>query len=240
LECGIGTLTDANTMMRQPRQTWDGTTLTKTAAVAQDLPAGVLIDLAPQAATVAAAPTTIDTANSAGRFVLDGHRTVPSSTLGLTALRVYWLPFRLDFGVTVTSLACSVTTAGGAGTQAIMGLYAFSASGGIGARIDATAPVAVDSTGFKAQSLAGGAVFLPAGWYIVAIVASAGVTLTANNNSASQVVGCTPFGMNGAGLVPVDYKYEAAASLALPAAPGAVSVVPVGGAFAPAIALGVQ
>jgi hypothetical protein len=239
LEAGIGVLTDATTMTRTPRATWDGSgTPTRINPTAVSLPAGALIDLAPQAATVGAAPTTIDSANTTGRNLLPEQRTHPSSTIGLTALRLYWLPFKVGLGGVANSLAINVTTAATSGGLAQLGLYAFSPSGGIGPKLAETGQFAVDTTGFKQQSL-NVSVPLSPGWYIVAVAASLGVTLTAHNNSASQVFGVSPFGMSGASMTAIDYKHETLGALAMPASPGTLTSINVGGAFPAAALIGV-
>jgi hypothetical protein len=105
-----------------------------------------------------------------GSSVLVG--TLGTSTPGANA---YWLPIFIPNAVTLTSIGCEVTIAGGTGSLLRLGLYTMSSRAMPERLILDSGAIAVDSgTGFKSASIS--QPMLP-GWYFLAM---ASLTVTSN------------------------------------------------------------
>jgi hypothetical protein len=240
-EAGIGYLSAADTLVRaKVSATFDGTTYNPNNPTATDFGgASIAIICTPHAGTVESMLPTVDKTSSAvARFITSAGRTMNSTTVAPTTLRIFYAPFLLKTGAAVTSLMTNVTTAGAAGTVVRLGVYSCNENGYMGSLLASTGDIDVSSTGQKAGSLTT-PVFLPAGWYYVAYVASAAVTVTALTTGVSNVLGGNPLGLNSANAM-IDMRYETAASAVLPATASQSTTALPANTHNPAVYLGVQ
>ena len=167
--------------------------------------------------------------------------SAPSSTLALTADRLYIFPFRIDDEVTLIGAHIDMNIAGAASTKARIGIYRMDENG-------QPAEVLVESadidTSVTAAVLTGSwsDIYLPPDWYFVAIICSGTPTVVAY--PTSSVVTQTPLGTEGANAscLPVIGYYKTIGSgwTSLPASPTTLSKFVYNTSAWPAIALKVS
>jgi hypothetical protein len=241
-EAGIGALTSSNVMARLAvRETSDGTTSNTTTPTATDFAgAAVTILCTPLAIFTESMMPSVDVQSaSVARYLTSAGRTGVTTSVGPTALRVYYVPFLLRVGAPVASLAISVSTLG-AGVVARAGIYACNEKGYPGALLASTSDLDCSSTGIKAGTLAQPLVLAP-GWYFAAFVISGTASVTAYTSNVSNVLGGSPFGFSTASVpVQIDFRIETVASAVLPTtASTSTSASTVGAAHTPLVYFGV-
>lgn len=162
--------------------------------------------------------------------------TYPSSTLAVTADRLYLLPFRIDGSCDINGFYIDMNTAGAASTKARIGIYRMKADGQPGAVICETADI---DTSVAATVLSPSVTQtrLKAGWYFVGLVCSGAPTFVAYPTSA---YGVSFLGLesSASAALPIIMVYKSIAGWsALPANPTGLSVLVAGVSAVPAIAL---
>jgi hypothetical protein len=241
-EAGIGALTASNVMARLAvRETSDGTTSNTVTPTATDFAgATVMVICTPLAAFTESMLPAVDTQSaSVARYLTSAARNGVTTSVGPTALRVYYVPFLLRVATPVTSLAINVTTLG-SGVVARAGIYACNEKGYPGAMLASTGDLDCSSTGVKAGTLAQALVLAP-GWYFAAFVISGTASVTAYTSNISNVIGGSPLGFTTASPpVQIDFRMETVASAVLPsAASTTTSASSVGAAHVPLVYFGV-
>lgn len=223
VEAGIGHLSDATTLVRERiSATFVGGIYNASNPSAANLSGTTTIVGTPHAATLESMLPTVDkTTVGINRYLMTAGRTSTVTNQNLAALRVYYVPFLLRTGTPITSLMANVTTAGVAGSVLRIGIYSCNESGYMGALLFSSGDLDGASTGTRSYSLPAPA-FLPPGWYFVAIVCSAAISVTAQTTGAGTQLGGGPFGFNGS-LAPIDMHYENVASAVLPVVANAVT-----------------
>lgn len=245
IEEGIGHLADATTFVRATVTAtygggvYSGGPVSTSTPTAANLAGTTTLIVTPNAATIESMLPTIDKISSGvSRFVASSGRTMTTTTVTPSTLRVYYMPFLLKTAAEVISLMASVNTAGSAGTVARLGIYACTEGGYMGPLLVSTGDLDVSTTGQKVGTLSS-PISLPAGWYFVAFVASGAVTVTAFTTGTGAMLGGNPFGFNSS-LAPIDMRYETAAAAVLPTAPSQATTALTVNTHNPAVFLGVQ
>lgn len=234
LEAGIGVLTSSTVMARSlVTATFNGTTYTNTGATAASLTGTTTVICATHAATVAAAPWTVDGFNSGvGRYIASSGTTNQRSTYALGA-SMFYIPFQSDFGCVATSMAINVVT--GVAGNAQLGIYAMGAQGQPGKLLASTAAFDVSTTGWKKPALSV-PVFMPSGFYYVALASTPAITVTAIDiSSYNTQAGPSTLGFVGDSFTPVLFRYG---TLLMPSDATAIATN-VAGVNHPAILIGV-
>lgn len=183
-EVGIGYLSAANTLVREKVfAVLSGGSLTEdyvngvTSGLSVTTSAVVTIDAVCEA--VVPAPPFKQRGGPAytGTYRVSGHAGSAGTKFGLTADRVYYLPFLATATETLTNAYVRVTTAGAAGTTAKIGIYRMTTDGKPGDRITSTASFGVDATGVKGGALGTSLQVRKGEWLYTAIAANGAVTI---------------------------------------------------------------
>lgn len=228
-ETGLARMSDATTMQRvRIFKTWSGSGAMNAApgqSPTDFAGAAVTVICTPNDATLESMLATVDGQSSGiNRIVSPANRNLATTTLALTALRCYYLPFLLRVAAPVNSLQFNVSTAGAAGTVARAGIYAANELGYMGALLATTPDQDVSTTGLKPGTL-GTPLLLPPGWYFAALVSSGTPTVTAFASAFANLMGGHPFGAVSGGLGQIEYRYETLASAVLPATASATTTL---------------
>lgn len=237
-EWGIGTVGSSNTLARS--------------VIMATYVSGIYDNTSPTAITLSGSAADVYLANIAeasatglpiissayGRkAVMSSHWNVyASSTLTVTADRLYLLPCRLDSTYDVNGFYIDMNTAGAASTKARIGLYRMKSDGQPGALIVETADI---DTSVTATILSPSVTQtrIDPGWYYIGIVNSGTPTYQAYPSSA---IGISPLGLasDATSMLPIQAIYKSIAGWsALPADPTGFSTLAPGSASIPAIAL---
>lgn len=226
-EAGIAYMTSATSMTRakvSATANGSGTLNTSSGQTPTDFAGtAVTVICAPDASSQESMMPTIDkVSSSVDRYVLTAHRNLVVTNVALGALRVYYMPFLLRCGEQISSLVMQMAAAGAAGNVARLGVYACGANGYIGALLATTGDIDCSTSGFKWATLSS-QLNLPPGWYYVAIVSNAAISVIAYTNSAANQVGGSPFGFRtGTNLGgATECRTSDIASAVLPPAPSA-------------------
>lgn len=240
-EAGIGYLSASSTLVRaKVSATFDGTTYNPISPTTTDFGgAAITVICTPHAATTESMAATVDTVSSSVmRYVTTANRALGTTTQAVASLRLYYIPFLLRVASPIASLAVNVTVAGAAGVTARLGIYVCTEKGYMGNLLAQTSDIDMSSTGLKAGTF-GAPIMLPPGWYFVAVVCSGAVTLTSHAAAATNMIGGSPLGFANT-MGPIDFRYEALASTALPAVAGMVTTLSAGSTHYPMVFMGIQ
>jgi hypothetical protein len=242
IEAGIGYLSSSSVLVRNTvRATFVSSVYNDANPTAASLSGATTVICAPHAATMESMLPTVDNqSSSVARYLLTASRSVSTTPVSLTALRLYHVPFLLRTAARVVSLSVSVTTLG-AGSVIRAGLYACNEKGYMGALLATTGDLDGTTTGVKTGTLSS-PVSLPPGWYFTSVVSSATVSVTGYQSAVANVFGGGPLGFStSAPPVPIDYRYETLGSAVLPASANATTTASsVGAAHIAAVYVGVQ
>jgi hypothetical protein len=216
LEAGIGYLVDSVTLVRaKVCTTFVAGVYNATNPTPVTLAGTTTVDVSPHASTLESMLPTVDKVSaSVARYIQSAGRNMNQTTVGLSTLRVYYIPFLLKAASPVISLMLSVGTAAVAGSTARLGIYAMTESGYPGQLLATTGALDVATTGQKVGTLAT-PLSLPPGWYVLAVVSDGSPTVTAATTGGSNMIGGNPFGYTGT-LAIIDMRYESVASAVLP------------------------
>lgn len=227
LEHGIGHLSSSTVLVRDfPQQTYASSTYDDTSPSAVSLAGTTTVIGAAGPAGLQGAGFAID-GNSANvtRYFWSPHNqfSLGSSWKTLGALTVYYVPFYNMFGIVITRLGFQVHTAAAAGKNALAGIYACKTNGYIGDLISTTGNIAVATTGFKNGTIS--ARFFPPGWYYMAFQSDGTPAIeTYAAGGIANALMPTPLGLtNAAPPIPINWREETTASLALPTTPNATT-----------------
>lgn len=216
-EAGLGYLSASNTLVRaKVSATFDGSTYNQSSPTATDFGgASVTIICTPHAGTLESMLPTVDkTSASVARYIQSAGRNMNQTSLALSPLRLYYMPFLLKTAAPIVSLMLSVGTAGAASTTARLGLYAMTENGYPGQLLATTGALDVSTTGQKVGTLAT-PLNLPPGWYVLAVVSDGGPSVNAATTGGSNMIGGNPFGYTTS-LAIIDMRSENIASAVLP------------------------
>ncbi len=243
VESGIGYLSGASTLVRATVSvTFVAGVYNNVNPTAVSLSGVTTVICTPHAATLESMLPTVDSQSaSVSRYLMNAGRNMSTTTLALTALRLYHVPFLLRTAARVASLGVNVTTAGAALTVARAGIFACNEKGYIGVMLATTADLDCASTGVKVGTLAS-PIALPPGWYFASVVASATCTLTSYSSALANVFGGGPLGFSTASPpIPIDYRHETLGSAVLPSAANTTTTASlVGATHTPVVYVGAQ
>jgi len=243
IESGIGYLSGTATLVRAVvLSTFVSGVYNNVNPTAASLSGTTTIICTPQAATLESMLPTVDSQSaSVSRYLLTAGRNMSTTTLALTALRLYHVPFLLRTAARVSSLGINVTTAGAALTVARAGIFSCNEKGYMGAMLATTADLDCASTGFKAGTLTN-PIALPPGWYFASVVTSATCTVTAYSSALANLNGGAPLGFSTASPpIPIDYRHETLGSAVLPTTANTTTTASlVGSTHTPVVYVGAQ
>lgn len=237
-EWGMGTASASNTLARSlVMATYVSGVYDETSPVAITLSGSAAdVYLAPNADALA--PGMPIVASAYGRkAVQSSHWTeYSSSTLAVTADRLYIAPFKVDSAYDINGFFIDMNTAGAASTKARIGLYHILPDGQPGELLCQTADI---DTSVAASVLSPSVtqVRVNPGWYYIGLVCSGTPTFQAY---ASNAAGQSPLGLEGAAgsMLPIQFIYKSIPGwTTLPANPTGFSVLAPGVASLPTIAL---
>lgn len=237
-EWGMGTVSATNTLARSViLATYVSGTYDNTSPTAITLSGGTVdVYLAPVAEAISPGMPVVSSAYGRKGVFSPAWSTYPSSTQGLTADRLYLMPFKVDSAYDVNGFYVRMTASGAASTKARIGLYRMKSDGQPGTLVCETADIDT-SVAAAVLSPAVTQVRVNPGWYYVAIVSTGTPTFVAYPTTAY----CTsPLGISNAGgdIVPYQFIYKSIAGWsALPTDPTGFSTIVPGVASVPAIAL---
>ncbi len=203
-EVGIGYLSAADTLVREKIfAVLSGGTLNEdyvngvTAGLSVRTSAVVTID-AVQEAVVPAPPFKERGGPSyAGTYRVSGHAGSAGNKFGVSADRVYYLPFLATATETLANAYVRVTTAGAAGTSAKIGIYRMNPNGKPGGLITSTAFFGVDTTGVKGGALGAPLKVRKGEWLFTAVAANGAVTLFSVSGAPIGIFTPTPWQIGG-------------------------------------------
>lgn len=217
VECGLGTVKASNTLDRTyPTDTWDGTTYDDTEPSRATLVnARSYLVISPHAVHGSQpALHAVSNAHSASRRVNSAHNVGhPGSTLVVTALRLYVMPFLIQSLKRPVDIAMRVSSPGGAGTLLRLGLYRLDDTGAITDRLEESGNIAADTAGIKSYTFAA-ATRYENGWYAVAF-ASDGTPTVNTIGTTGGSIGGNPFGVDSNNQI-IACKHVTLGSLSLP------------------------
>ena len=237
-EWGMGTVSATNTLARSViLATYVSGTYDNTSPTAITLSGGTVdVYLAPVAEAISPGMPVVSSAYGRKGVFSPAWSTYPSTTLGVTADRIYLMPFKVDSAYDINGFYVRMTVSGAASTKARIGLYRMKSDGQPGSLVCGTADIDT-SVAAAVLSPAVTQVRVNPGWYYIAIVCSGTPTFVAYPSNAYCV---SPLGLsNGAAdIVPIQFLYKTIAGWsALPTDPVSFSSLVPGTAAFPAIAL---
>lgn len=237
-EWGMGTVSASNTLARSViTATYVSGTYDNTSPSAITLSGSSADVYLANIAEVSATGLPIISGTYGRKAVMSTHWNVhATSTLTVTADRLYILPFRVDSAYDINGFYIDMDTAGAASTKARIGLYRVKPDGQPGSLIVETADV---DTSVAAAVLSPSVTQtrIAPGWYYVGMVNSGTPTYKSYPSSA---IGISPLGIeNGTiSMLPLQAIHKSIAGWsALPADPTGFTTLAPGASSIPAIAL---
>lgn len=221
IESGIGYMSAVGTLKRAVvLSTYASSTYTDVSATAATLAAGTknVICTGEAGSGYGMCMPGMDNSLSALRYAYSSHivSTAHGASLAITANRLYLQPFLLTHSRAVDGIFFRLSSGSGNYRLAI---YDCNRDGTPGRKImGSTADVATGSTGTIHIVTTGGPVRMPPGWYYLALVADAALTI---NISSVSNVGVNPLGHDGV-QYHYSYAYIANGSTTLPDPVGAL------------------
>jgi len=160
--------------------------------------------------------------SSSAGYLASGSHVNATTTKGLTTDRVFYVPYEFLCSAPITALALEVTTSS-ASSVARMGLYEILADGEPGELIaEGNGTIDTSTTGFKTISLAA-SLFTPPGWYFIAVVADAAITIRGVPNA--NLKAATPLGSTTGGTLNTHcYENIGSSWSAMPTPAGSVTL----------------
>lgn len=213
IERGIGYLDGSGNLVRErPMATFVSGTYTGANASAVDLPAGTKRVVCTEGAQTALTTNQNLWSGATNTGYGDALLIVGAAgTLAMTADRALAIPFVAAADADITSVKFSVTTAGGAGTEARIAIYTVGPDGLPGVKLAESSPVLVDSTGVKTATITR---MRPPPRFFVCIVTNGAPTL---RSFVGGIAMWNAMGFDSV-LVPIAYIHHVGATgLAFPA-----------------------